>query len=386
MESVMEHSRNLAIATEIMLQFADNTGLTGTGKPRRYLWTDAFAVANFLELHSRTGNAVYKELALGLVDQVHRVLGRHREDDARSGWISGLAEDEGAAHPTAGGLRIGKILPERRLGETLDRQLEWDRDGQYFHYLTKWMQTLHLVAEKTGNGVYDRWARELAGAAHAGFVYRPAAGAPKLMYWKMSIDLSYPLVTSMGHHDPLDGYITYLGLRSSAREELLRETAEMEVLCRGRDWMTDDPLGIGALLADSLRLARLMAAGTEVQRGLLERMLAAAADGLHLHIRQKPKGHPAEHRLAFRELGLAIGLHAGTPISTYLGGLAQGVEDPDLAADALKTLTSYRDLATTIPQFWLVPGNQRGASWASHRDINTVMLATSLVPQGVLGE
>ena len=32
----------------------------------------------------------------------------------------------------------------------------------------------------------------------------------------MSIDLSYPLVPSMGQHDPLDGYITYLQLQSTA--------------------------------------------------------------------------------------------------------------------------------------------------------------------------
>ncbi len=29
------------------------------------------------------------------------------------------------------------------------------------------------------------------------------------MYWKMSIDLSRPLVTSEGNLDPYDGYVTY---------------------------------------------------------------------------------------------------------------------------------------------------------------------------------
>lgn len=36
------------------------------------------------------------------------------------------------------------------------------------------------------------------------------------MYWKMSIDLSSPLVPSMGQHDPLDGLITYLQLQATA--------------------------------------------------------------------------------------------------------------------------------------------------------------------------
>ena len=58
------------------------------------------------------------------------------------------------------------------------------------------------------------WAVELAKTAHARFTYMPASGGRKRMYWKMSIDLTYPLVPSMGQHDPLDGLITYqqLGL------------------------------------------------------------------------------------------------------------------------------------------------------------------------------
>ncbi len=60
-----------------------------------------------------TGETRYDELALRSIDQVHHVLGRHRSDDARTGWISGLDEREGERHPTRGGLRIGKQLPER---------------------------------------------------------------------------------------------------------------------------------------------------------------------------------------------------------------------------------------------------------------------------------
>jgi hypothetical protein len=36
---------------------------------------------------------------------------------------------EGEAHPTQGGLRIGKALPERRVDEPFDEQLEWERAG-----------------------------------------------------------------------------------------------------------------------------------------------------------------------------------------------------------------------------------------------------------------
>jgi hypothetical protein len=62
-----------------MMQFAEWTGLSPASKaPRRYLWTDAFAVCNFLELHRQSGDEAYMLLALRLVEQVHHVLGRHR--------------------------------------------------------------------------------------------------------------------------------------------------------------------------------------------------------------------------------------------------------------------------------------------------------------------
>ena len=89
------------------------TGLDPTSShPRRYLWTDAFAVCNYLGFFEATGNAAFRDLALHLVRQVHGTLRRHRDDDTRGGWISGLLSKEGEMHPTAGGLRIGKMLPD----------------------------------------------------------------------------------------------------------------------------------------------------------------------------------------------------------------------------------------------------------------------------------
>jgi hypothetical protein len=64
-----------------MLGFAQRTGLAPAGRPRRYLWTDAFAVCNFLGL----GRV---EEALRLVNQVHQELGRFGEGDRRSGWTT----------------------------------------------------------------------------------------------------------------------------------------------------------------------------------------------------------------------------------------------------------------------------------------------------------
>ena len=46
-----------ATMRSIMSDFADSTGLTGASpEPRRYLWTDAFAVCNYLELYRQTGD------------------------------------------------------------------------------------------------------------------------------------------------------------------------------------------------------------------------------------------------------------------------------------------------------------------------------------------
>ncbi len=101
----MEENVSTTIVRNIMLEFAELTGLASARKaPQRYLWTDAFALCNFLELYSQTSDEQYKQPALRLVDQVHRVLGRHRDDDPRNGWISGLDEREGELHPTRGGL------------------------------------------------------------------------------------------------------------------------------------------------------------------------------------------------------------------------------------------------------------------------------------------
>ena len=168
----MDITSTTCMAERIMEAFAGQTGLTaeGGGRPRRYLWTDAFGVCNYLALHHSTGHEHYLNLARQLVDQVHSVLGRHRHDDPRSGWISGLNEEEGRLHPTAGGLRIGKKMAERGVGERYDERLEWDRDGQYYHYLTKWMHALCRVGAVNGGERYVVWAAELAEERTAPFV------------------------------------------------------------------------------------------------------------------------------------------------------------------------------------------------------------------------
>jgi len=81
-------------AETIMEAFAQRSGLKeGGDAARRYLWTDAFAVCNFLSLYGRSGDGRYLDLARRLIDEVHRVLGRFRDDDVRRGALGGLLFD-----------------------------------------------------------------------------------------------------------------------------------------------------------------------------------------------------------------------------------------------------------------------------------------------------
>lgn len=380
-------------AAELMTRFADRTGVTSTHPPRRYLWTDAFAVCNFLGLCSVTGEGRYTELALRLVESVHRVLGRHRADDPRSGWISGRGPREGEAHPTCGGLRIGKPLPERGPGERMDERLEWDRDGQYFHYLTKWMHALDQLARATGQSLFNVWARELADAAHRAFVYSPPGGGGKRMYWKASIDLSRPQVASMGHHDALDGFVTCVELEATAARLrppvpgpcLAHAAADFAAMLEPGQLATGDPLGLGGLLADAHRVDQLMRQGAwSSDEGLLEALLAAALVGLQHYLAQPDLRLPADHRLAFRELGLAIGLAAVVLMEQDARRSAARSPGTAEARARLEQLARYAPVRAEIEAFWLAPEHRQVRTWLDHEDINDVMLAASLVPEGLL--
>ncbi|XP_035694667.1 uncharacterized protein LOC118428663 [Branchiostoma floridae] len=102
--------------------------------------------------------------AEALVADVYRVLGRPR------------------------GLRIGE---------------EPDRDGQYFHYLTKWMYALHQLGKVKPE--YHERAVKLAKDVHHAF-YVPGVG----VRWKMLEDLSGPYPGyGLGGLDFYDGFVTY---------------------------------------------------------------------------------------------------------------------------------------------------------------------------------
>ena len=201
------------------------------------------------------------------------------------------------------------------------------------------------------------------------------------MYWKMSIDLSRPLVPSMGHHDPLEGLLTYFEAGLERRSAPVQDAMKM---CAGRSWVTDDSLGLGGLLVDVHRAARLVPQRGESVERLCVALLRDASTGLTEFVRKRALDRPTGHRLAFRELGLAIGLRA---IETMRTQDWTSEMSPSIAREVeagLDGLEPFAPLAERIIEQWKT-ADRTTEQWVAHQDINEVMLATALAPQGYLG-
>jgi len=359
-----------------MDRFAERTGLTGDGgvTDQRYLWTDAFAVLTFLALSHALKIESYKALAIRLVDEVHQTLGKFRTDSERAGWISGLPAEEGEKRPTIGGLRIGKKLPERKWDEPYNERLEWERDGQYFHYITRWIKSLLAVAEETGEQKYATWAADLT-IAGSKFIYSHRGYLR--MYWKMSTDLSRPLVETMGAHDPLEGLIcTESVIRQSSEraDELESIRQDFRELCASRNWSTTDALGLGGLLLNTARSIKLTELGEVLPDSVTpEKLFNESLRGLKAYSRMHISDRSAGQRLAFRECGLSLGVSV----------LSEWKEPLKSAELGLNEVASYLPLANDIENFWLDPASREADTWKAHLDINAATLAASLVADEV---
>jgi hypothetical protein len=87
--------------------------------------------------------------------------------------------------------------------------------------------------------------------------------------------------------------------------------------------------------------------------------------------------------ISARELGLAIGLHA-LEVMKVRSGLRSALVGSARRESSLRGLLDHVPLASAIESNWLDPVHQNTQAWREHRDINEVMLATSLVPEGCL--
>lgn len=356
----------LAVARKLIDAFLQRTGVLPecSSGNERYLWTDALAVTVCLALGEAFDEIRYRHSATRLIEVVHESLGRFREDDERVGWISGLSEEEGRRHPTSRGLRIGKEVPERKPHEQIDERLEWDRDGQYLHYLTRWVDALLKARLATNDRRYGMWAGELAGAFEHFLERGPR---PLRLFWKMSIDLSRPLVESMGMHDPLDALMALYSVEAIVPEaagELRRLKVDLERLCDRRNWVTTDPLGIGGLLLHFSRAAELASRGCRMSDAVRpETLLRVSVRSLDRYVMTFHPRLPAAQRLAFRECGLSLGLR--------------------VAADLGDDLVQRQEIADDIETFWCDSSNRFSPSWKDYENINAVTLAASLTAAAV---
>ena len=353
-----------------MDDFAARTGLHDTaGDPsQRYLWTDAFAVLAFFGLGHVLKDENYYRQALHLIDLVHEYLVKFHSQDERQGWISNLTDKDGKTRPTIAGLRIGKELPERKEDESYNAILEWKRDGQYFHYLSRWMTALLQAWKETGKEKYLSWARDLFLATEK-FIY--GSGSGLAMYWKMDTELSRPLVPSMGHHDPLEGLLCGLSIKNAIFEEdkaLDGLINKFVLLCQNKNWKTGDPLDIGGLLLNGFRAAGLEAKGVVLPPPVkAKKLFKESLDGL-IELKGFGKDDNPNRRLAFRECGLSLGLR-----------VAKSSKNGIFTTSSAEDFQQFIPLASEIEAFWLNKEHHLASTWQEHLDINTVSLAASQI-------
>jgi hypothetical protein len=325
------------------------------GHRGRYLWTDGFAVVNFLTLYNLTHGTRYLTFARNLITTVHRILGYTRDGTSR---LPGATDDE----PLKGGLRIGK-----------HDESGPDGDGQYFHYLTVWMFALNRFTFVTGEKWYNEQAISMAAAILPKFMTNRNAKRPR-MFWKLSTDLSSPLVMSEGNLDPIDGYVTYKLLQAThgAESEVLKEEIALlkkivDTKVEGYD--STDTLDLGM----TLWTAHWLVPEEDWAVQLTCRALAC----LKRLIESRHFEQPTKRRLAFREFGTALGVRSVVTGKSDSTGLCREDELVDAEIrnlpDQICTQWQHAGLVPT-------PSTQMQGRMAELMPITLVMYASALIP------
>lgn len=118
---------------------------------------------------------------------------------------------------------------------------------------------------------------------------------------------------------------------------------------------------------------------------LLEIILSASCDSLKGLMRRTDLNSPAKYRLAFRELGLAIGFHAVTKMQELLQKHPElNQKTPKLKRHMDQLEEAKMLMLNKICDFWCDSKSRQSSTWKDHLDINMVMLATALMPDGFL--
>jgi hypothetical protein len=91
------------------------------------------------------------------------------------------------------------------------------------------------------------------------------------------------------------------------------------------------------------------------------------------------------NRLAFRELGLAIGLKAVSAIAHVIEKSRSYFKNRGDLSRSIDLLQRHMSIGDEIISAWLAYTEHRDkSSWLAHQDINEVMLATALIPNTFL--
>jgi len=88
--------------------------------------------------------------------------------------------------------------------------------------------------------------------------------------------------------------------------------------------------------------------------------------------------------LAFRELGLAIGLRALPMIADGISKDRRRFGRECALPRSVDLLLPHESLSESIVSFWMPHAQHPDANWLAHRNINDVMLATTLIPDTFL--
>ena len=106
--------------------------------------------------------------------------------------------------------------------------------------------------------------------------------------------------------------------------------------------------------------------------------------GLEAFVGGNQLDYPAAHRLAFRELGLSIGLKGALLLRDWSKKNPERIAAESPLQRKIEALAGYLPLAGKIENFWLEGRNRESEMWREHKEINMVMLATSLAPDDFL--
>jgi hypothetical protein len=113
-------------------------------------------------------------------------------------------------------------------------------------------------------------------------------------------------------------------------------------------------------------------------------VMQGAGHGLKIMLMTGYLKRPAEDRLAFRELGLAIGLRAVPIIARAFENERTAFGNRPSLLRLIDLLLPYERLNDDIIGLWLPCAEDPDESWRAHQDINETMLATAIAPSTFL--